>query len=159
MWPPLAEHALVAFVWLTLRPNDDDAHANGTVEVFEPRLRYFKANPTHSSSWQDTSAQAVGQASVVVRRRGPLSQGRKTFLYNHADGIAAIDMFVVLTISFRLLRGLLILGHGRPQILWFSVDAAVERAGPYSSQSYSQRATAPICSRLIYGRHRRPAPG
>ena len=104
----------------------------------------------------------VGQASVAkyrVRRRGPLSQGRKTFLYNHADGIAAIDMFVVLTISFRLLHGLLILGHGRPQILWFGVDAAVERAGPYSSPSYSQRATAPICSRLIYGRYRRPAPG
>jgi hypothetical protein len=35
-----------------------------------------------------------------VKRRGPPSQGWKTFLHNHADGIAAMDMFVVPTISF-----------------------------------------------------------
>ena len=33
-----------------------------------------------------------------------------TFLHNHADGIAAMDLFVVPTISFRLLYGLLIMG-------------------------------------------------
>jgi transposase InsO family protein len=42
---------------------------------------------------------------------------------NHADGIAAMDMFVVPTISFRLLYGLLIMGHGRRHILWFGVTA------------------------------------
>jgi hypothetical protein len=52
----------------------------------------------------------------MARRRGPPSQGWKTFLRNHADGIAAMDMFVVPTISFRLLYGLLIMGHGRRQI-------------------------------------------
>jgi hypothetical protein len=31
------------------------------------------------------------------------------FLHNHADGIAAMDLFVVPTTSFRLLHGLLIL--------------------------------------------------
>jgi hypothetical protein len=54
----------------------------------------------------------VGQTSVakyMTRRRGPPSQGRKTFLRNHADGIVAIDPFVVPTISFRLLYGLLIM--------------------------------------------------
>src|SRR5512139_3233192 len=68
----------------------------------------------------------VGQASVakyMARRRGPPSQGWKTFLRNHADGIAAMDLFVVPTISFRLLYGLLIMGHGRRQILWFGVTA------------------------------------
>jgi hypothetical protein len=53
----------------------------------------------------------VGQTSVakyMARRRGPPSQGWKTFLRNHADGIAAMDLFVVPTISFRLLYGLLI---------------------------------------------------
>jgi transposase InsO family protein len=68
----------------------------------------------------------VGQTSVakyMARRRGPPSQGWKTFLRNHADGIAAIDLFVVPTISFRLLYGLLIMGHGRRQILWFGVTA------------------------------------
>ena len=42
----------------------------------------------------------VGQTSVakyMARRRGPPSQGWKTFLHNHADGIAAIDLFVVPT--------------------------------------------------------------
>jgi hypothetical protein len=38
-------------------------------------------------------------------------------------GIAAIDLFVVPTISFRLLYGLLIMGHGRRKILWFGVTA------------------------------------
>jgi hypothetical protein len=66
----------------------------------------------------------IGQTSVakyMARRRGPPSQGWKTFLHNHADGIAAMDLFVVPTISFRLLYGLLILGHGRRQILWLGV--------------------------------------
>src|ERR1700730_16595931 len=63
----------------------------------------------------------IGPTSVakyMVRRRAPPSQGWKTFLRNHADGVAAMDMFVVPTISFRLLYGLLIMGHGRRQILW-----------------------------------------
>ena len=48
----------------------------------------------------------VGQTSVakyMARRRRPPSQGWRTFLLNHADGIASIDLFVVPTISFRLL--------------------------------------------------------
>ena len=55
----------------------------------------------------------IGQTSVakhMVKRRGPPSQGWKTFLHNHADGIAAMDLFVVPTISFRRLYGLLIMG-------------------------------------------------
>jgi len=68
----------------------------------------------------------VGQTSVaknMVRRRVPPSQGWRTFLRNHADGIAAMDLFVVPTISFRLLYGLLIMGHGRRQLLWVGVTA------------------------------------
>ena len=68
----------------------------------------------------------VGQTSVakyMARRRGPPSQGWKTFLRNHADGIAAMDLFVVPTVSFRLLYGLLIVGHGRRRILWLGVTA------------------------------------
>ncbi|SIO47391.1 Integrase core domain-containing protein [Bradyrhizobium erythrophlei] len=68
----------------------------------------------------------IGQTSVakyMAKRRDPPSQGWRTFLRNHADGIAAMDLFVVPTISFRLLYGLLIVGHGRRQILWFGVTA------------------------------------
>src|ERR1700723_2038858 len=66
----------------------------------------------------------IGQTCVakyMAKRRDPPSQGWRTFLRNHADGIAAMDLFVVPTISFRLLYGLLIMGHGRRQILWFGV--------------------------------------
>src|SRR5712692_9065869 len=68
----------------------------------------------------------VGQTSVakyMARRRRPPSQGWTTFLRNHADGIAAMDLFVVPTISFRLLYGLLILRHDRRQILWLGATA------------------------------------
>jgi transposase InsO family protein len=68
----------------------------------------------------------IGQTSVakyMARRRAPPSQGWKTFLRNHAEGIAAMDLFVVPTISFRLLYGLLIVGHHRRQILWLGVTA------------------------------------
>ena len=66
----------------------------------------------------------VGQTTVakyMARRRGPPSQGWKTFLRNHADGIAAMDLFVVPTMSFRLLYGLLILRHDRREIAWLGV--------------------------------------
>src|ERR1700719_4610212 len=68
----------------------------------------------------------VGQTSVakyMARRRRPPSQGWKTFLRNHADGIASMDLFVVPTIAFRLVYGLLILRHDRRQILWLAVTA------------------------------------
>ena len=68
----------------------------------------------------------VGQTTVakyMAKRRRPPSQGWKTFLRNHADGIASIDMFVVPTISFRQLYGLLVLRHSRRELLWLGVTA------------------------------------
>jgi transposase InsO family protein len=68
----------------------------------------------------------VGQTSVakyMARRRRPPSQGWRTFLTNHADGMASIDLFVVPTISFKLLYGLLVLHHERRRILWLGVTA------------------------------------
>ncbi len=68
----------------------------------------------------------VGQTSVakyMARTKRPPSQGWKTFLVNHADGIAAIDLFVVPTFSFRLLFGFLILLHARRELLWLGVTA------------------------------------
>jgi len=68
----------------------------------------------------------VGQTTVakyMMRRRQPPSQGWKTFVRNHADGIASMDLFVVPTISFRLLYGFLILQHRRRELLWLGVTA------------------------------------
>jgi transposase InsO family protein len=62
----------------------------------------------------------ISQATVakyMVRRRGTPSPTWRSFLCNHAQGIAAIDMFVVASISFRLLYVLIILGHDRRKII------------------------------------------
>ena len=56
-------------------------------------------------------------AKYMVRGRCPPSQGWLTFLRNHAEGIAAVDLFVVPTIGFRLLFGLVILNHDRRKIV------------------------------------------
>jgi hypothetical protein len=53
----------------------------------------------------------IGQTTVakyMAKERRPPSQGWRTFICNHAEGIAALDLFVVPTLSFRLLFGLLI---------------------------------------------------
>ena len=56
-------------------------------------------------------------AKYMVRRCGPPSQGWRTFLQNHADGIAAIDLFVVPTLGLKLLFGIVILDHDRRKIV------------------------------------------
>jgi hypothetical protein len=63
-------------------------------------------------------------AKYMAKTRRPPSQGWKTFLVNHADGVASMDLFVVPTISFGLLYGFLILLHGRRELLWLGVTAA-----------------------------------
>jgi len=69
---------------------------------------------------------AIAESTVaryMVRRPGPPSQGWKTFLRNHAAGIASIDLFVVRTISFQLLYGLVILRHARRRLVTISVTS------------------------------------
>jgi hypothetical protein len=57
---------------------------------------------------------------MVPRQDRPL-QTWKTFLRNHMEGIASIDLFVVPTIAFEQLFAFLVLGHERRQLLWFAV--------------------------------------
>ena len=60
-------------------------------------------------------------SKYMIRHRGPPSQTWRTFLRNHADAIAAIDLCVVPTVTFECLFAFLVLGHGRRQLLWFAV--------------------------------------
>jgi hypothetical protein len=60
-------------------------------------------------------------AKYMERRRGPPSQGWKTFLRNHAPDIAAIDLFVVPTIGFKVLYGLAIIHLERRHLIWTNV--------------------------------------
>ena len=53
--------------------------------------------------------------------RRPPSQGWKTFLHNHLDGIAAVDFLVVSTLTFEHLFAFVVLGLGRRKILWIGV--------------------------------------
>jgi transposase InsO family protein len=66
----------------------------------------------------------ISQATVakyMVRRRGRPSPTWRSFLRNQAAGIAAIDMFVVASASFRLLYVMIILAHDRRKIVRFDV--------------------------------------
>jgi transposase InsO family protein len=66
----------------------------------------------------------VAQSTVskyMTRGGRPPSQSWKTFLRNHAEAIAAIDMCIVPTLSFERLFVFLVLGHGRRRLLWFEV--------------------------------------
>ena len=66
----------------------------------------------------------VAQSTVskyMLRGRRPSSQGWKTFLRNHADGIAAVDFLVVPTLTFELLFAFVVLGIDRRQIFWIGV--------------------------------------
>jgi len=65
-------------------------------------------------------AQSMVSVYMVPRRDRPL-QTSKTFLRNHMDRIASIDLIVVPTIAFQQLYAFLVLGHRRRQLLWFAV--------------------------------------
>jgi hypothetical protein len=62
-------------------------------------------------------------AKYMVRRPRRPGQSWPTFLRNHADGIAAADLFVVPTISFKLLYGLVIQSHGWRKLIHHAVTA------------------------------------
>jgi transposase InsO family protein len=62
-------------------------------------------------------------AKYMVKRRGPPSQGWRTFLRNQAPDIGAIDMVVVPTIGFKLVYGIVIMRLDRRRLVWTNVTA------------------------------------
>ncbi len=67
---------------------------------------------------------AVAQSTVskyMMQRRGPPSQGWRTFLRNHVPDIAAMDLFVVPTVGFKLLYAFVIVRLDRRQLIWINV--------------------------------------
>ena len=57
----------------------------------------------------------------MVQRRRPPRQEWRTFLRNHAPDIAAMDLFVVPTIGFKLLYGFVIVRLSRRDLVWMNV--------------------------------------
>ena len=92
----------------------------------------------------------VAQSSVakyMVKRRGPPSQGWRTFLRNHAPDIAAMDLFVVPTIGFNLLYAFVIVRLGRRDLVWIHVttnptDEWIARQLTEHSPGMRRRATS-----------------
>jgi transposase InsO family protein len=64
-----------------------------------------------------------GVAKYMVKRPSPPSQGWGTFLRNHAQGIAAMDLFVVPTLGFDLLYALVIIRLDRRELVWIETTA------------------------------------
>src|SRR3979490_677237 len=61
-------------------------------------------------------------AKYMVKRRGHPTQGWRTFLRNHAPDIAAMDLFVVPTVGFKLLYGFVIIRLDRRDRVWIGVS-------------------------------------
>ena len=57
----------------------------------------------------------------MVKRCGQPSTGWRTFLHNHAPGIAAMDLFVAPAIGFDLLYVLVIVRLGPRKLVWINV--------------------------------------
>src|ERR1700741_2126767 len=62
-------------------------------------------------------------AKYMSRRHGPRSAGWQAFLRNPPAHIAGVDLFVVPTIGFKLLYGLVILRLERRRLVWTNVTA------------------------------------
>ncbi len=88
----------------------------------------WSANTTWGSqSIRDESAKlglTASRATIQKYRsksKGKPSQGWKTFLKNHKGSIAAMDFFVVPTVTFRLLYVLIVINHERRKVVHFNI--------------------------------------
>ena len=90
------------------------------LELIQLIRRMWTVNPTWGSPRiRDELAKLGLQASTATIRkyrpktRRPPSQSWRTFLQNHAGAIAAMDFFVVPTVTARLLYVLVVMNHER----------------------------------------------
>jgi putative transposase len=74
----------------------------------------------------------VSQATVgryLPRRRKAPSPTWRSFLRNHMTDIAALDMFVVATATFKLLYAVIVLNHHRRRVIHFDVTQNPTKSG------------------------------
>lgn len=98
------------------------------LEIRKLIRRMSRENPTWGAPRIRSELRLLGHdvakstvAKYMTKQRRPPSQTWRTFLTNHASEIAAIDFFVVPTVTFRLLFGFVVLLHERRQIVHFNV--------------------------------------
>jgi putative transposase len=100
-------------------------------ELIQLMRRMWSANPTWGSPRiRDELAKLGLEASTATirkyrpkSRRQP-SQNWQTFLQNHTAAIAAMDFFVVPTVTFRLLYVLVVMNHDRRKVVHFNITEA-----------------------------------
>src|SRR5262249_29495469 len=93
-----------------------------TIGKNECLAHFHKIAPGFAKEKGFIRKQFIGVRTALLARGGrPPSQSWKTFLRNHAEAIAAVDMCMVPTLSFERVFAFLVLGHGRRQLLWFEV--------------------------------------
>src|SRR6266403_1051389 len=100
-----------------------DRHGAARIDPPDERRKSALGRAAHSRRMLKLGFE-VAQSSVakyMVKRRGPPSQGWQTFLRNHAPDIAAMDLFVVSTIGFKLLYGFVIIRLDRRDLVWINV--------------------------------------
>jgi hypothetical protein len=80
-------------------------------------------------------------AKYMIRRRGPSGQGWRTFLCNHTPGIAAMDLFVVPTIGFRMLYAFVIVRLDRRHLVWINAttNPTAERVAQQIGEAHLRR--------------------
>ena len=91
----------------------------------------------------------------------PRSQGWKTFLCNDAAGIAATELFVVRSTSFKLLYGLVILRHARRRLVRMAVTSTptAEWIAGEVTEAFPGMKHPSICSASATQRSARPTFG
>ncbi len=104
-------------------------------EVIRLLQRMWSVNPTWGSPRIRNELAKLGlQASTAAIRqyrpksRGQRSQSWRTFLQNHSNNVAAMDFFVVPTVTFRLLYVLVVLKHEQRKIVHFNITEALTAA-------------------------------
>jgi hypothetical protein len=81
----------------------------------------------------------VAQSTVaryMCHHSRPPFQGWRTFLSNHFDGIAAVELFVFPTIAFRILYCLVIIRHGRR--IWVSFGVTENPTAEWISRQITE---------------------
>ena len=140
-WPSLFDLSQV------VKPRDDPALASSRVQSFlgleiptSGRAAKDRSRIARSYPADEHREPAVGRPRIhgellklgfevaegtvskyMIKHRGPPSQTWRTFLRNHADAIAAVDLCLVPTLTFECLFAFLVVSHGRRQLLWFAV--------------------------------------
>jgi transposase InsO family protein len=117
-------------LWWRWRSRGRDGRPRIDAEIRQLIRRMARDNPLWGAPRLQAELRLLGNdvadstvAKYMSRRRGPPSPSWRFFLRNYQADVAAVDFFVVPTVTFRLLCGFLVLCHERRCVAHFAVTA------------------------------------